>query len=169
MHSRRYLPTAETTTMPDARQSQQRALAKADAWASSAGERHMLIGLLTWLTATGRLRHATHVALEVPWRGRRIDAATINSKSVSCAFELKRDASQRAFEQAVYNQLSFDRSFVVVPTCPTSTTLDLADELSIGVLQINGTARLWRAPGPPSTHAFDRVAVREAIHRTACR
>ena len=155
--------------MTDAERSQQRALAEADAWASSPGERHMLLGLLTWLAGTGRIRNATHVALEVPWRGRRIDAATINSNGVSAAFELKRDASQRAFEQAVYNQLSFHRSFVVVPTFPSPATLELADELAIGVLQINGSARLWRQPRTLSQLDRDAAAVRAAIRRTAAR
>ncbi len=127
----------------------------------------MLLGLLDWLIASGRMRHATCVALEVPWRGRRIDAATVTGRGMSSAFELKRDASQRAFEQAVYNQLSFHRSFVVVPTCPSPASLRLADELGIGLLQINGTARLWLPPSHSAGHATDAAATRAAVRRAA--
>jgi hypothetical protein len=127
----------------------------------------MLVGLLEWLTASRRIGPITHVTLELPWRGRRVDLATVTGRGVTSAFELKREASLRVFEQALYNQLSFDRSYVVVPTSPSSGSLALAEELGVGLVQINGDAKLWCRPRPRDRNLSAPRATGEAIRRRA--
>lgn len=134
-------------------------------WTEHSGERHMLVGLLAWLAASRLVGRATHVTLELPWRGRRVDLATVTSRGVTSAFELKRDASLRVFEQALYNQLSFDRSYVVVPTFPSRESLRLAEELGVGLVQINGDARLWSRPAASPRNVWTTSSAGEAIRR----
>src|SRR5438128_7516393 len=77
-----------------------------------AGEGRMLRPLLAWLNGTRRITPDTHVALELSWFGRRVDVATLTRSRRAVAYELKLGSLGRALEQAVYNRISFDRSYV---------------------------------------------------------
>lgn len=148
--------------------SQRRALELAREWEVRPGERSMLASLLGYLTRTRRIGTSTLVALEVPWRGRRIDLATMSGGGITSAFELKREASARVFEQAIYNRQAVHRSWVVVPTAPSARSLQLADEVGVGVVQVNGRVRIWTGPNPVSDHR-ESIALRTAIERAAHR
>ena len=122
------------------------------------GEGAMMPALLEWLVRTGRLREQTQVALEVPWLGRRVDLALLNSKGTTTAFELKIGRIQRAIEQAAYNRSAFHRSWVVTGNRPKEQALGWAREFGIGIILVRGpsVSRLLM-PGPP---APDVVAIR---------
>lgn len=100
------------------------------------GEGAMFPNLMRWLIGTGRVRERTHVALEVPLHGRRVDVATMTARGVTSAFELKIGSLQRALEQAAYNRSTFHRSWVVTANMPKETGLDWARQLGVGVIVI---------------------------------
>lgn len=102
------------------------------------GEAQMLPDLRSWLERTGRLRQATHLVYELPWLGRRVDLALINSRGTTTAFELKIGNIQRALEQATYNRSSFDRSWVVTGNYPQRNAIAWAEELGVGILFVRG-------------------------------
>lgn len=122
------------------------------------GEAAMLPTLLTWLVRTGRLRDQTRVAQEVPWLGRRVDLALLNSKGITTAFELKVGRIQRAIEQAAYNRASFHRSWVVTGNRPKHDAVGWARQLGIGLIFIRDeqVTRLVM----PATPAPDSIAVK---------
>lgn len=100
------------------------------------GEGAMLPDLMRWLIGTGRVRERTRVALEVPVHGRRVDVATMTSRGVTSAFELKIGSFQRALEQAAYNRSTFHRSWVVTANMPKEAGLGWARRLGVGVIVI---------------------------------
>lgn len=107
-----------------------------DADKFTAGEAALLPTLMRWLVITGRVRSRTHVALEVPWLGRRVDLALLTGRGVASAFELKIGRLQRVIEQAAYNQASFHRSWVVTGNRPKADGLRWAIELGVGLLVV---------------------------------
>jgi hypothetical protein len=100
------------------------------------GEAQMLPHLRIWLERTGRLRQATQLVYELPWLGRRVDLALINSRGTTTAFELKIGNIHRALEQATYNRSSFDRSWVVTGNYPRHDAIKWAKQLGIGILLV---------------------------------
>jgi len=98
----------------------------------------MLPDLRVWLERTGRIRQATHLIYELPWLGRRVDLALINSRGTTTAFELKIGNIQRALEQATYNRSSFDRSWVVTGNHPRKDAIVWAEQLGVGILFVRG-------------------------------
>jgi hypothetical protein len=118
------------------------ALTLAETWEKLPGERKMVASVLRWLLNIGWLGPATKAAYEVPWRGRRIDLVTTNSKGQLTAFEFKMDGSQRVFEQALYNSISAHRSFVVSGARPSPEYQGLAEAHGIGLIVVNGKVDL---------------------------
>lgn len=114
------------------------------------GEATLLPHLMRWLIATGRIRSRTHVAREVPWLGRRVDLALLTGRGTTSAFELKLGSLQRVMEQAAYNDLSFDRSWIVVGNWPKPDGLAWTERLGLGLIVIR----------PPSVRLILRPALR---------
>jgi hypothetical protein len=126
----------------------------------SHGERAMLPALIRWLVSTGRLRHQTIVAHEVPWLGRRVDLALLTTRGIATAFELKVGRPQRVLEQAVYNSSSFHRSWVVTPNRPKDNGLAWAHQFGVGVLVVDsGDVRVSILPhlGTPDARVTARL------------
>jgi hypothetical protein len=118
------------------------ALRLAEAWEDLPGERNMVAGVLRWLLNIGWLGSATLAAFEVPWRGRRIDLVTTNSRRQVTAFEFKMDGTRRVFEQAMYNSISTHRSFVVSGARPSHDYQALAKAHGLGLIVANGQVDL---------------------------
>ena len=123
------------------------------------GEATLLPYLMRWLIATGRIRSRTHVALEVPWLGRRVDLALLTGRGTTSAFELKLGRLQRVLEQASYNDLSFHRSWIVVGNHPKPTGLEWAERLGLGLIVIR----------PPSVSLILRPTLRAPEHSVMLR
>jgi hypothetical protein len=92
--------------------------------------------LLRFLAATGRIRYDTAIIHEFPWNGRRIDIATRTITGINSAYELKIGNVGRAIEQATYNTLSFDRSWIVVNRDVSANNSELSARLGIGVIVV---------------------------------
>jgi hypothetical protein len=122
------------------------AIELAERWETMPGERRMVASLLRWLISARWLGSASRAAFEVPWRGRRIDLVTVNSKGWVSAFEFKLGGTARAFEQALYNSASAHRSFIVSGGNPTPEYRALAHAQGLGVFVVNGSVRLLERP-----------------------
>jgi hypothetical protein len=102
------------------------------------GERMLLEPLLAWLRSTRRINPETRVAVELPWFGRRVDLATLTKTRRTAAYELKLGGLRRALEQASYNRVAFNRSYVVTGSLPRRENMELAAEHGIGIIVIRG-------------------------------
>ena len=103
---------------------------------TNAGERWLERPLLKWLKAKRWLREDTIVSREVPWMGRRVDLATLTRSGRTTAYELKIRDNRRALQQAAYNKLAFDRSYVVTETEPMQVSKTLAQEVGVGFILV---------------------------------
>jgi hypothetical protein len=103
------------------------------------GESELLPVLLGWLYRRGRIRFDTLVVTEMPWYGRRIDVATLTRSGSLAAYELKLRNHQRAIEQAAYNKVAFDRSFIVTATVPSSPARQAALEAGLGIIVVGAS------------------------------
>jgi hypothetical protein len=124
----------------------QEGLLIAEAWENLPGERKMVASVLRWLLQVGWLGSASRVAFEVPWRGRRIDLVTANGKGHLSAFEFKLGGTRRAFEQAMYNSISTNRSLIVSGGKPTPAYRAMAEAHGLGVIVVNGHVELLQRP-----------------------
>lgn len=97
-------------------------------------ESDLLLPLLRWLAARGRVGVRSVWVDELPWSGRRVDLVTVTSKNRTTAYELKLNGTRRAIEQSAYNRLAFDRSYVVTAAMPTEESLRAAREAGVGVI-----------------------------------
>jgi hypothetical protein len=118
----------------------------AQGWEGLPGERRMIAGVLRWLMGARWLGPASRAAFEVPWRGRRIDLATITGDGTLAAFEFKLGGTGRVFEQAIYNAGSAHRSYVVCGAVPGPRYCELARAEGIGIFVVNGSVRLLERP-----------------------
>ena len=100
------------------------------------GEARMLRPLMAWLAQTRRITRNTHIAMELAWFGRHIDLATLTRAGRTVAYELKLGSLGRALQQASYNRLAFDRSYVVTESVPKGENLALAAEWGIGLIVV---------------------------------
>jgi hypothetical protein len=100
----------------------------------SNGEARLLDPLLTWLRQTRRINANSRLAFELPWFGRRVDVATLTQTRRTVAYELKLGSLGRALEQASYNRLAFDRSYVVTESVPRVENFELAAAQGIGLI-----------------------------------
>lgn len=106
------------------------------------GELRLLPDLMDFLCATRRLRPGALLVEELAWHGRRVDLATLTSSGVISAYELKLGNFGRVLEQATYNRLSFDRSWIVVGETPNESNLALAVRHHIGVIVVIDRVRI---------------------------
>ena len=98
----------------------------------------LLPPLLRWLWKTRRLQPGAKMAFEVSWLGRRVDLATVSRTHRTAAFELKMSHITRALEQAIYNRVVFDRSYVVTASPPRAASVALAADNGIGLILVAG-------------------------------
>lgn len=124
----------------------QEALRAAERWEDGPGERRMVADLLRWLVGARWIGSASSAAFEVPWRGRRIDLVTVNSRGYVSTFEFKLGGTGRVFEQAIYNSFSAHRSFVVSGSRPNPEYRQLAGSHGLGLFTVVGQAKLIQRP-----------------------
>lgn len=106
----------------------------------------LLEQLVAFLRRTRRIGPESHVIVEFPWNGRRVDVATLSKSLDTSAYELKLASIQRAIEQAGYNRLAFDRSWVVTRGRTGERALAEARHLGVGVMSlIDGKMQLLLA------------------------
>lgn len=126
--------------------------------AANLEEGALLLPLLDLLRNRGWIRPDTIVRTELAWAGRRVDLATLNASGGTTAFELKLGSFQRVLEQAMYNRLAFDRSWVVVSAMPMPRNLAAAREHGVGVIVLDERMRVVvRAKRQPRTSAVVRA------------
>lgn len=94
----------------------------------------LLMPLLDMIRRRGWVSSTSILRSEMPLNGRRIDLATMTSTGISSAYELKIGSFQRVLEQAMYNRISFDKSWIVVNHMPQCRNLDQARENGIGII-----------------------------------
>lgn len=112
--------------------------------------------LLEWLKAKRWLREDTIVSRELPWMGRRVDLAILTRSGSTTAYELKIRDNRRALQQAAFNKLAFDRSYVVTESEPMQINKALAREVGVGFILVrrDGSTRVIQ---PSSTYAPSRT------------
>jgi hypothetical protein len=99
-------------------------------------ESELLPRLLDWLHRRGRIRFDTVVVMEMPWFGRRIDVVTLTRSGRLTAYELKLHTNHRVIEQAAYNGISFDSSYIVTGRTPSRRSRDMALRAGLGIIVI---------------------------------
>lgn len=105
--------------------------------AAADGEASLLDPLVAWLRRTRRINTGTQIAFELSWFGRRVDLATLTRSRRTSAYELKLNRFGRALEQAAYNRLAFDRSYIVTSSVPRPPNVALAAEHGVGIIVIH--------------------------------
>lgn len=100
-------------------------------------EEKLLTPLLHMMRNRGWINENSLVLSEMPLNGRRADLATLTKGGISSAYEMKIGSFQRVLEQAMYNRLSFDRSWIVVNHRPTAKNLEQARENGVGVIVLD--------------------------------
>ena len=100
------------------------------------GERRLERPLLEWLRRSRRVREDTLVVRELPWHGRRVDLATLTRSGRTTSYELKLNGMLRALQQANYNRVAFDRSYVVTAAEPGEANRCRAREAGVGVIVV---------------------------------
>jgi hypothetical protein len=106
--------------------------------ATVTGEACLRDPLMSWLSRVRRINSRSRVAFELPWLGRWVDLATLTSSGRTAAYELKLGSLGRALEQAAYNRLAFDRSYIVTASVPRPSNLELAAVEAVGVIVVQG-------------------------------
>lgn len=102
----------------------------------NAEEALLLNPLLVMLARRRWISESTTLHNEFAWNGRRVDVALIGNRNRTAAFELKLGSFGRVLEQAMYNRLSFDRSWVVTDGVPKSTSMEFAAANGVGVISV---------------------------------
>ncbi len=130
------------------------------------GESRMLPGIVKWLREMRWIRQDSLLVQELPINGRRVDLAIMTNSGVLSSFELKLSGFARVLEQASYNQLSFDKSWVVVGGNPRADNLASANRFGIGVIVFNSESpRILLSPGKPNTDMNLRSRLQERMMR----
>jgi hypothetical protein len=101
------------------------------------GERRLQAPLLTYLASCGWVRHDTLIVHELPWHGRHVDMVTRTREGSLTSYEFKLGSFSRVLEQAIYNRLSFDRSYVVVASMPRYQNVQLSELYSVGIIVVH--------------------------------
>ena len=102
------------------------------------GEAHLEAPLLEWLTKRRRIRDDTTIVRELRWFHRNVDLITLTTSDIATAYELKIRSNRRAVQQASYNRLAFDRSYVVTASEPRKINVDRAQQAGVGIILVNG-------------------------------
>ncbi|WP_224165422.1 hypothetical protein [Arthrobacter sp. StoSoilA2] len=124
----------------------------------TSGESRMMPDLVNWLRRSRWVRDDSIIVRELPINGRRADLVTMTKSGVISTFELKLGGFNRALEQAVYNRLSVDRSWMVLGSSPRASNVEEAVRFGIGIIAINeGQLKVLCRPGAPG---FDPEAKR---------
>lgn len=131
--------------------------------AESNGEERLVNPLLEWLAQRRRVRCDTIILRELPWFGRRVDLTTLTCSGITTAYELKLNNNRRAIQQAGYNKLVFDRSYVVTLSEPTMENLKHARDVGVGFIVI-GTDSVKVLQESPTSPV--RVTLRRQLLRT---
>lgn len=97
-------------------------------------EKQLQEPLLAWLKKNRRLGSGSVAFEEFPWFGRKVDLVTITQTRRVTAYELKLNGFRRAVEQAAYNRIAFDRTYVVTAANPTQENVALAVEAGVGII-----------------------------------
>ncbi|MDJ0459826.1 hypothetical protein PUN71_021695 [Arthrobacter sp. NQ7] len=115
-------------------------------------EKELLTPLLNMMRSRGWINENSLVLSEMPLNGRRADLATLTKSGIASAYEMKMGSFHRVLEQAMYNRLSFDRSWIVVNHRPTPKNLEQARENGIGVIVLDDkmSILLWASRQPVS-------------------
>lgn len=130
------------------------------------GESRMLPGLIAWLKNPGRTDEDALFVQEFPINARRVDLAVMIGSGQLSSFELKLGGFARVLEQAAYNQLSFDKSWIVVGSTPRAENLAAAREFGIGVIVFNSEyPEVLLHPGFPKTDRSLRARLHERMIR----
>lgn len=109
----------------------------------SVGEAALMPPLVHWLRSTRRIREDTRLYTEFRWLGRRIDLVSWTASNRLSAYELKLAHITRVVEQAVYNRVAFERSYVVTSAMPKADNLAMATAHGIGLILVrDGTCSL---------------------------
>ncbi|GAB3241557.1 hypothetical protein GCM10027535_55640 [Mycolicibacterium hippocampi] len=132
-------------------------------------ERRLEAPLMRFLATSGRIRHDTLIVHEFPWNGRRVDIVTRTVSGITSAYELKIGNVSRAIEQATYNALSFDKSWIVVAREVSPRNLDHCSKFGVGVLVVDESGVRIQLSGRPSrggnTEAKRRLALKLSHRR----
>jgi hypothetical protein len=131
-----------------------------------AAEGEMVAPLLAWLRATRRAPRGSEVRFELPWRGRRVDVATLTRSGTLSAYELKLGGFSRVLEQAIYNSMSFDRSWIVVGATPLPDNIEVARAEGIGIIQIGARVQSVLLPHEERISPMVRTRLRQTFART---
>lgn len=108
----------------------------------NAEEAALLPPLLEMLASRRWINESTIIHNEFAWNGRRVDVALLGKRNRTAAFELKLGSFGRALEQAMYNRLSFDRSWIVIDGMPKPVSLDYASVNGVGVIVVTDRPRV---------------------------
>jgi hypothetical protein len=101
------------------------------------GERRLQAPLLTYLEGHRWVRHDTIIVHELSWHGRHVDMVTRTRGGSLTSYEFKLGSFSRVLEQAIYNRLSFDRSYVVVGAMPRHHNLELSEYNNVGIIMVD--------------------------------
>lgn len=108
----------------------------------NAEQARLLPPLLASLKSRRWIDSEALLAIEMPWNGRRVDLAVLSRSGVASAFELKVGSFHRVLEQAMYNRLAFDKSWVVVSERPLPKNLEQAIENGVGVAYVSSGLKI---------------------------
>jgi hypothetical protein len=119
------------------------------------GEAWMLEPLKDALRRRRWITNSSVCVEEFAINGRRVDFAYMSTGRRSSAFELKIGNTGRVLEQAMYNRLSFDRSWIVVDRLPGPLRRAEARRMGIGIIVVNSTnlISIHARPGEPQWDA----------------
>lgn len=129
-------------------------------------ETDLLAPLVDWLQARRQVRPGAIVVEEFPWQGRRVDLAVLSASGISSSFELKLAHTRKVLEQSSLNAIAFDRSYLVTATRPSTSNMENAHALGVGVVYVSlpvGIVRLLMAPRAPTIHPVVRRRLRAAL------
>lgn len=99
-------------------------------------ENWLVAVFLEWLKRHESLGSKVIVVREFPWFGRRVDIAMLAESGRTTAYELKMRNNGRAIQQAAYNRLAFDRSYVVTASEPSPESCRHAEEAGVGLIVV---------------------------------
>lgn len=129
-------------------------------------EEVLLHPLLDLMWRRGWVNEDAHLRVELAWNGRRVDVATCTKTGITSAYELKLGSFQRVLEQAMYNRLSFDKSWIVVAGMPNPSSLLQAVENGIGIIIWDGsTMRVAAVAGRQPSNPRIKARLRMAFNR----
>jgi hypothetical protein len=101
------------------------------------GERRLQAPLLSYLEGRRWVRADTIIVHELPWHGRHVDMVTRTRGGALTSYEFKLGSFSRVLEQAIYNRMSFDRSYVVVASMPRHHNLELSEYYNVGIIMVD--------------------------------